>query len=364
MVAGRGRLDINKTSHLPISGGKFSLLFLPVHVLINCLAYTGIDPDVMAVYTTLTELELQSLLVSFNLPGLHSFHGSADGIENTTYFLTLKTGEQYVLTVFETHVAESLQPYIELMELLAHTRLPVPHPCIDSRGEALQLIAGKPALLFLRSPGKHIDIATPSLCYAVANMLARIHAPTQMLPTAFPALDAPSNLLWMQETLQFVQHSLAAADVKLLLEQITLAADLQLRQLPTGIIHGDLFRDNVLLVNNSISAVIDFYNARRDALLMDLAIMANDWCYAGGDGKQIAACVDALLNGYQQHRPLLSVETHSWADCLQVAAARLWLSRQKRVVLSRAGSKGLIKDPDEYRRLLLGHIGGHIPANK
>lgn len=313
----------------------------------------------MAVYTTLTELELQSLLSNFNLIGLHSFQGSAAGIENTTYFLTLETGELYVLTVFETHSATALQPYIELMMLLANANLPVPHPCIDSRGVALQLIAGKPALLFLRSPGKHIDVATPSLCYDVANTLARIHTVTQAPHTGPSALSGPGNLLWLQQTFQFVQGTLDATDIKLLHEQIDLAAELESRLLPTGIIHGDLFRDNVLLENSRITAIIDFYHANCDVLLIDLAIMANDWCYTQSDHSQAAERVEALLNGYQQHRPLLKSESDSWTDCLQLAATRLWLSRQKRVVLSRAGGKGVIKDPGEYRQLLLNHRKRH-----
>jgi homoserine kinase type II len=158
----------------------------------------------------------------------------------------------------------------------------------------------------------------------------------------------------MKETYAFVSHSLNAVDQGLLLEQIALSEALERRQLPRGIIHGDLFRDNVLFQELKISAVIDFYNAGRDILLLDLAIAANDWCFIGSADQP--ALANWLLEAYRQYRTPSQEELSAWHACLQVAAARFWLSRQKRVVLAESGMARLTKDPGEYKKLLLGHL--------
>jgi homoserine kinase type II len=305
----------------------------------------------MAVYTTLTRLEIHSLLQRFNLPGLQAFQGSSSGIENTTYFLTLETGFQYVLTVFETLSTATLAPYIQLLTQLNSRGLPVPCPCVDKHGSALQNVAGKPALLFHRAPGKHIDNPTYQDCHAVGAVLAMLHSATSSTAFEQQTLPNPCGLAWMKETLAFVQSSLDPADIKILHNQITLSAELESRKLPRGIIHGDLFRDNVLMEDGQITAVIDFYNAGQDVLLLDMAVAANDWCYARNENH-----IDAFLDGYRCQRPLNPSETGSWTEYLQVAAARLWLSRLKRLVLSRQGHKGAVKSPDEYKLLLLQHL--------
>lgn len=317
----------------------------------------------MAVYTTLTKTEIESLLAHFNLAGLHDFQGSSSGVENTTYFLCLNSGARYVLTVFESFSAATLGPYIQLMIALGKHDLPVPAPCIDNTGAALQLVANKPALLFPRAPGQHIEIPSSPACHAIGATLARIHNVTEASANTLPAIINPCGLAWMQETLALVKHSLEQSDINLLRGQIALSADLELRRLPSAIIHGDLFRDNALMENGAITAIIDFYNAGRDILLLDLAITANDWCYS----QNMPTCaenIEGLLSGYQLHRSLDPSENASWRDCLQVAAARLWLSRQKRVVLSRQGHKGAIKNPDEYKQLLLAHLGTAKTAPK
>jgi len=309
----------------------------------------------MAVYTTLSEIEIRSLLSRFPLSDLNSFQGVSSGIENTTYFLTLNSGDEYVLTVFENFSSDSLRPYIQLLSLLSSHHLPIPCPCVDVHGSALQLIANKPALLLPRAPGTHVDNPAPAVCYAVGSILASIHSVAPPVDSELFTLQNPCGLSWMKETLALVNSSLSNVETTLLHEQITLSAELEARALPRGIIHGDLFRDNVLIENNTVTAVIDFYNAGQDTLLVDLAITANDWCYTQADTAAVEKNLEALLAGYNLKRPLCAPELGSWRECLQVAAARLWLSRQKRLVLSRQGGKGAVKNPDEYKSLLLRH---------
>jgi len=309
----------------------------------------------MAVYTTLTESEINSLLSRFTLPELHSFQGASSGVENTTYFLTLNSGVQYVLTVFETLSVDSLNPYIQLTTQLHLRDLPVPCPLVDMDGRALQTIANKPALLFIRSPGKHIEHSEPEICRQVGINLAKIHDATRTAPLNTLVIANPCGLTWMRETLALVNSSLDKSEIKILQSQIDLSVDLGARGLPRAIIHGDLFRDNVLVHEGTITALIDFYNAGEDTALIDLAITANDWCYAQQDGE-VEHRVTALLEGYQKIRPLSSPEVSSWQDSLTIAAARLWLSRQRRLILVNHGGKGTVKNPFEYQQLLFCHL--------
>ena len=308
----------------------------------------------MAVYTTLTESEICDLLSHFDLPELAAFEGARSGVENTTYFLSLESGARYVLTVFEHFPPQSLPPYITLTTLLHQCQLPVPCPLTDRSGNALHTIAGKPALLFERAPGRHIDLIDPAICRQVGETLARIHlaAPKPELLS----FAASCGLAWMKETLALVKQSLDKNDVILLEQQIDLSSELLTRSLPRGIIHGDLFRDNVLVQNHAVTAVIDFYNASPDIFLIDLAIAANDWCFTPTDLSDDRA--SALLGGYQAIRPLSDSEQRSWQDCLQVAAARLWLSRQKRLLNTQQRSGSVTKNPAEYRSLLIYHLEG------
>jgi homoserine kinase type II len=306
----------------------------------------------MAVYTILQHDELCRLLSHYDLAELFSFEGASAGIENSTYFLALVDGSSCVLTVFEQFSSAQLKPYIELTTLLHNGQLPVPRPIPDRQGKAMQMIADKPALLFERAPGQHLQVVDAPACLAVAEFLGKMHS-VPMTPS-LSSLANPCGLPWMKETYALVSHSLNAADQRLLLEQIALSEVLERRQLSWGIIHGDLFRDNVLFQNQNISAVIDFYNAGRDILLLDLAIVANDWCFMGSADQP--ALADPLLESYQQYRPLSPDELSVWHACLQVAAARFWLSRQKRVVLAQSGSSRLTKDPLEYKNLLLEHL--------
>jgi len=132
----------------------------------------------MAVYTILDHHELQKLLSNFDLPELKCFEGASSGIENTTYFLTLTSGTQYVLTIFEYFTSEQLFPYISLTTILNQHNLPVPCPCLDKCGVALQQVAGKVALLFPRASGKHIGITDITSCEQIGSVLSRIHLVT------------------------------------------------------------------------------------------------------------------------------------------------------------------------------------------
>jgi len=303
----------------------------------------------VAVYTTLSESQVNELLSRFTLPTLHHMEGAGDGIENTTYFLTLLDQRRYVLTLFEMLGDEQLPPYVELMHHYHRKELPVPCPLLDSNGMAMQQLANKPALLFPRASGKHISSASIQQCASLGKALAMLHLAAVDFCVEIPN---PCGLSWAEKCAARVMPHLDAAGHHLLNDQLILGRVLQSRSLPRGIIHGDLFKDNVLFDGDEISAIIDFYNAGKDFFLLDLAIAVNDWCFDDA-GHHFDLHQASLMEAYQSVRPLNQEEILAWPDCLRWAACRFWLSRLNAALQLPKSGTNRLKDPSQYRSLLL-----------
>jgi len=305
----------------------------------------------VAVYTTLSESQVNEMLSRFSLPPLQYMTGASDGIENTTYFLTLSDQRSFVLTLFEMLDAEQLPPYMDLMRHYNFHGLPVPSPLLDTNGVALQKLAHKPAVLFPRATGKHTAHPSVEQCVSLGKALAHLHLASADFSVHIPN---PCGLAWAEHTACRVMPHLEDSDCTLLSRQLALGRLLQSQPLPRGIIHGDLFKDNVLFEGSHITAIIDFYNAGTDFFLLDLAIAVNDWCFDDATHPS-AEHQSALLDAYQSVRPLSAQENLAWQDCLAWAACRFWLSRLMARLRSSNTVAQRLKDPAQYKNLLLFH---------
>jgi homoserine kinase type II len=303
----------------------------------------------MAVYTTLTHQTITSHLAGFDIGPLTGFKGAPDGIENTTYFITTDQDE-YVLTLSEWLESEQLPFFIDLTTLLNHNNLPVPCPLTDKHGIALMEIASKPALLFPLIKGSHTKVVNIAQCRAIGEFLGQMHNVTRHDKSHKELKPNNKSFGWCCEWASQAATSLDTATTHLLnstIEQLQpLFADET--ALPRGIIHADLFTDNVLMVKDKITAVIDFYLAGSDFLLLDLAITVNDWC-SGPDGSLHEQHYRALLEGYQQHRPFELGEKAAWPQMLQAGALRFWLSR---ILFLQQFPELKGKAPQEYQAIL------------
>ncbi len=281
----------------------------------------------MAVYTKLSQAEMADLIADFfNGPLIH-FDGAADGMENTTYFVTAEHAgkpQDYVLTVVETLSFEQLPFIVELTTQLNAKGLPIPCPLQDKSGQALKHIAGKPALLFPKVIGSHQLAVNQQQCFAIGELLGQMHLTT--LNSSGPA--NPRDLNWCYAQLERFQNKLSTVDTQLLSRALEVCKQFEAlpATLPKAAIHGDVFRDNVLFANNEVVAVIDFFMACEDHLLLDLATTVNDWCSTpGGDLDDVL--YSALLKGYQKHRTLNASEKSHWPLFLQFSAFRFWVGR-------------------------------------
>ena len=329
----------------------------------------------MAVYTVLERADIEQFIKPFGIGPLVDFEGVAAGIENTNYFVTTDQSEfgsevateplhHYVLTLFEEISASDLAFYVELTTLLSLRGLPVPCPARDADGIALHTLHGKPALLVPRAKGDHPKQANSNQCYAIGQALAGIHKIT--LEAGF---DHPGNrsLAWLSELAGKLKTTVDDSDQDLLAEVERFSTLIEATpNLPRGVIHGDLFRDNTLFQGDALTAIIDFNSAGNGFLMMDLAIIANDWC-SETDGSLDHQRCDALLAGYQHGRPLEDAEKSLWHDFLRIAAARFWLSRTATKAqlndTHRPGSLVEPKDPKHYKTILMQRIHNPYPLN-
>lgn len=323
----------------------------------------GLDAR-MAVYTQLEFGEIAALVAPLELGRLVAVHGVAAGVENTTYFLDFvddhcdQAVEQYVLTIAETLSQSDLEFIAKLMHDLNGRGLPVPAPRYAgenfSGSQAVLSVRGKPALVVPKIEGVHPRSASSDLCHRVGTLLAELHLTTHTLGYTH---ESHRSLAWVATTGQTLLPYLTGADRALLNQELAVLLEFVSanKNLPQAIIHGDLFHDNVLIQHGAITAIIDFFSAGTGYLLLDLAIVVNDWCFAH-EGTLNMNNYKALIAGYDSARRPQSAEIKCWDQLLRIAALRFWVSRlSEQLIAGPHTPRGRGKDPAPYHRLLLLH---------
>lgn len=309
----------------------------------------------MSVFTQVSAGQVSAWLKRYSLGTLQSFAGIAEGVQNTNYFLDTSHG-RYVLTLFEQLARYELPFYINLMAHLARHGIPCPAPVAARDNDYIGELQGRPAVIVTRLGGRSIERPTPAQCAAVGGMLATLHVAAQSFGGRQAHLRGPA---WCRETATQLQPFLDDSDATLLREELRHQAQHRPGDLPRGVIHADLFRDNVLFDDDGrgerVSGLLDFYFAGVDDLLFDLAVTANDWC-ATAAGELDPERTGALLAAYHATRPLTVGEHAAWPVLLRAAALRFWLSRLQDRHLPRPGSLVAQRDPGVYRDILRARI--------
>ncbi|HLO64153.1 MAG TPA: homoserine kinase [Azonexus sp.] len=296
----------------------------------------------MSVYTPVGRDELAAWLQPLGLGALIDHAGIAAGMQNSNYFVTTANG-RFVLTLFENIEPATLDFYLALQDRLAHCGLPCPQPLADAAGRRWRPLAGKPAALLSCLPGAALDDVTVGHCRIVGALLAQLHQAAAGMPDTLPN---PCGAAWRQQVGASLLPLVSPDEAALLADELAFQAAQDWSGLPRGVIHADLFRDNVLWDGRGqLSGVLDFYFAGEDAWLFDLAVVANDWC---ADDAALAA----LIDGYTGVRPLTEAERQAWAAMRRAAALRFWLLRLEVRHRPRQGEVVTIKNPDDFRHLL------------
>lgn len=306
----------------------------------------------MAVYTEVSFDEAAAFLNALNLGQLQNIKGAAGGIENTNYFVDTDQG-QYVLTLFERLSFEQLPFYLHLMRHLAAHGIPVPDPAADAKGNILHQLKGKPASVVSKLRG-HSELApTANHCAGVGEALARMHLAGLDYPRRQPNLR---GLEWWNETVPVVQPYITPEQSSLILGELAyqnhVAASSVCRSLPRGVVHADLFRDNVMFEDGKLTGFFDFYFAGCDSFLFDVAVCLNDWCVDLATGAKDDERSAAFLAAYQAVRPLTAQERQLLPAMQRAGALRFWLSRLWDLHLPREAAVLKAHDPSHFERVL------------
>jgi homoserine kinase type II len=306
----------------------------------------------MSVYTSVNIEELKIWLQDYALDNLTDYQGIKSGITNTNYFL-MTAHDRFVLTLFEKNTIEDLPYFVDLMAHLAKNSFLCPKPIFKNNGTALSILKNKPALIVTCLKGKELNKPEVKHCKAVGASLAELH----MKSVNFTAQHQNTrDLNWIKKTAETLFSELPQ-DESLLLREEILYQEKKNYKLPKSTIHGDLFRDNVLFLNDQVSGFIDFYYACTDYLILDVAIAVNDWC-VNNDGSFDEARLNAFLDAYKKIRSFNDDEDQAWNDILRLASLRFWVSRLNDFYHIEEGELTFIKDPDHFKKILKQRISG------
>ncbi len=308
----------------------------------------------MAVYTDITDAELEAFLAGYDLGQPLVFKGIAEGVENSNFLLETTRG-RYFLTVYERRVkAEDLPFFLGLMAWLGAHGFPSAAPVADRAGRLLNPMCGKPAAIVEFMPGLSVRRPSASHCREAGGGLAWLHLAGQ----GYGGHRA-NDLGERSWSALFLGLGDAAEALKPGLRQ-TIAADLATierawpKGLPAAVIHADFFPDNVFFRDGKFAAAIDFYFACDDLLAYDLAIGLNAWCFEA-DGTFNVTSAQAFVAGYEQRRPLSADERAALPILAWGAAMRFFLTRLHDWGATPEGALVKRKDPMEYERKLAVH---------
>src|SRR6186997_2886941 len=308
----------------------------------------------MAVYTDVTAEDLGRFLSGYDVGELLAYKGIAEGVENSNFLVHTATGN-FILTLYEKRVAEGDLPFfLGLMEHLAARGITCPQPVKNKQGGMLGKIAGRPAAIVTFLDGLWIRRPNPGHCAAVGEALAQLH----LAGADFKLKRA--NALSIESWRPLYEHAKPRGDsvrpglCAEIVKELDALEKAWPRRLPQGVIHADLFPDNVFFLGDKLSGLIDFYFACNDLYAYDIATCLNAWCFEKDHAFNLTKGT-ALLAGYQSVRPLSAAEKQALPILARGSALRFMLTRLYDWLTIPDGALVQKRDPVEYIRRLRFH---------
>jgi len=314
----------------------------------------------MAVYTDVSFEDLHAFLAGYDIGEPHVFKGIAEGVENSNYYLQTARG-RFIVTLYEKRVRGGDLPFfLGLMQYLAERGIACPTPIKTRTGALSGTLKDRDAAIMTFLDGVSLRHPMPSHCHAAGRALAAMHGAGR----GFPLKRTNALGLSGWKTLAtdcFQDPSDDFADLhRPIADELAFLGVHWPRNLPHGVIHADLFPDNVLFVENRLSGLIDFYFACDDAFAYDLAVTMNAWCF-DGDNAFDPERSRALVGGYQALRVLEAAEREALLVLARGAALRFTLTRLYDWLNRSPGALVRPKDPREFAARLAFHQQVHGP---
>jgi homoserine kinase type II len=311
----------------------------------------------MAVYTDISDAELEAFLAGYQLGAPLAFKGIAEGVENSNFLLETETG-RYLLTIFERRVdPKDLPFFLTFMQHLAQHGFPSATPVPDRQGQLLGQIRGKPATIVSFLTGLSVRRPTVDHCREAGFGLAWLHEAAADFAGSRANDLGQGAWAGLFEPLRGAAEALKPGLAQVIAGDVAALAHAWPAGLPQGVIHADYFPDNVFFQGGKFAAAIDFYFAADDALAYDIAIALNAWCFEP-DGSFNVTCARAFIAGYERRRPLGQVERQALPILARGAALRFFLTRLHDWGATPDGALVRPKDPLEYERKLAVHRAG------
>lgn len=314
----------------------------------------------MAVYTHVTTEAIAEHLQAYDVGTLQLAIGIAEGVENSNYLIETDhdgTRRKYILTLYEKRVSpEDLPFFIGLMRHLAGKGFPCPQPIATRQGYTVVELAGRPAALVSFLPGRSYSVIRPPHTRALGTAAAQLHLSAADFPQQRPNALSLAGWHALYDKTGKALDTLHGGLFALAGEVLWNLEDEWPDGLPTGIIHADLFPDNVFFDGQTLTGLIDFYFACCDMLAYELAICLNCWCFEPGGEFNITKA-QRLLQAYHSVRPLTPEEREALPILARGAALRFLLTRAYDQLFPAEGALVTPKDPMEYWRKLQFHLG-------
>jgi homoserine kinase type II len=308
----------------------------------------------MAVYTQVSDGEMAAFVAGYGLGRVLSCKGIAEGVENTNYLLHTDKGP-YILTLYEKRVnAGDLPFFLGLKDHLAKRGITCPLPVRDAEGRALGMLAGRPAAIITFLEGVWPREPRVVHCAGVGDVLAKLHIAGHGFQLTRKNALGPDGWVPLFKRFERDADKIAPGLHTRIADELAHLAAHWPAQLPQGVIHADLFQDNVFFLGDRLSGVIDFYFACNDALAYDVAICLNAWCFSP-EGQFDIEKGTALLSAYQRVRPLSADERRALPTLARGSALRFLLTRAYDWINTPPDAIVQRKDPLEYLRKLTFH---------
>ncbi|MBL4740200.1 MAG: homoserine kinase [Sneathiella sp.] len=307
----------------------------------------------MAVYTDVSDEDLDLLLTEYNLGEALSCKGIAEGVENSNFLLHAEKGH-FILTLYEKRMNKADLPFfLGLMEHLASNGFVSPRPIASKTGKTITEAAGRPAAIIEFLEGRSVKRIVPEHCTLLGESLAKLH-----LAASDFSIKRP-NALSIESWRPLFNSSLSGQDQGHIKESELQEIDIELSfleknwptNLPEGVIHADLFPDNIFFLKEKVSGVIDYYFACNDFLAYDIAICLNAWCFESDASFNITKA-RKLINGYRSVRAITDLELEALPLLCRGAALRFYLTRLYDWINQVEGALVKPKNPLEYLKKL------------
>ncbi len=311
----------------------------------------------MAVYTKFNQKKIEEILSNYNLGKLDTYKGIEEGIENTNYFLTVDK-KKFILTIYEKRVkSEDLPFFSNLMSSLNKKNFKCPTPIINKNNETITDYDGKKLMIVSFLEGKAKQNLSPINCKSIGAEVAKMHEITKNFK--FKRQNDLSIKSW-RSLFDSVKSkcSIVHKDLpKLIEENLSDVEKNWPKNLPRGIIHADLFHDNIFFIKNKFSGIIDFYFSCEDFFAFEIAICFNALCFDGSKENLSFNVTKAknFIDGYNSIRKLTAEEKNNIKVLSQGAALRFLLTRVFDALNTVKGAIVKIKDPMEYLKRLEFH---------